>query len=108
MARAARAWWGYKGGHVWSDVSKERPRHWPCGETLSYRSTTLELGRTIKNYRTSACGRCALKPRCTRNQDGRKLTQSVDEHLLEEMAVRLQRDRAFFAQRKALAARSRQ
>jgi len=32
----------------------------------------------------------------------------VDEHLLEEMAVRLQRDRAFFAQRKALAARSRQ
>ena len=31
VARAARAWWGYKGGHVWSDVSKERPRHWPCG-----------------------------------------------------------------------------
>src|SRR3990170_2240618 len=75
----------------------------PAGERLTYRSTTVELGRTIKNYRTRACGRCALKPRCTGNRDGRKLTRWVDEHLLEEMAVRLRRDRAFFARRKALA-----
>ncbi len=74
----------------------------PAGETLTYRSTTLELGRLIKNYRTSACGRCALKPRCTRNRDGRKLTRWVDEHLLEAMAYRLARDRALFAQRKTL------
>jgi transposase len=74
----------------------------PAGETLTYRTTTLELGRTIKNYRTSACGRCALRPRCTRNQDGRKITRWVDEHLLEAMAQRLGRDRALFAQRKAL------
>jgi len=74
----------------------------PAGETLTYRSTTLELGRLIKNYRTSACGRCALKPRCTRNRDGRKITRWVDEHLLEAMEHRLARDRALFAQRKAL------
>ncbi len=74
----------------------------PAAETLTYRSTTVELGRTIKHYRTSACGRCALKPRCTRNKDGRKLTRWVDEHLLEAMEDRLGRDRALFAQRKAL------
>lgn len=74
----------------------------PAGETLTYRTTTLELGRTIKNYRTSACGRCALKPRCTRNQDGRKLTRWVHEDLLEEMAERLRRTPELFAQRKAL------
>jgi transposase len=74
----------------------------PAGETLTYRTTTLELGRTIKNYRTSACGRCALRPRCTRNKDGRKLTRWVDEHLLERMAQRLKRDRGLYAQRKAL------
>lgn len=74
----------------------------PAGEWLTYRSTTVELGRTIKNYRTSACGRCALKFRCTRNKDGRKITRWVDEHLLEEMAQRLRRDRALFAQREAL------
>ena len=74
----------------------------PAAETLTYRTTTVELGRTIKNYRTSACGRCALRPRCTRNKDGRKLTRWVDEHLLERMAQRLRRDRGLYAQRKAL------
>jgi transposase/macrodomain Ter protein organizer (MatP/YcbG family) len=75
----------------------------PAGKTLSYRTTTVELGRTIKNYRTTACKRCPLRPRCTRNKDGRKITRWVDEHLLEEMAHRLQREQARFAQRKALA-----
>lgn len=75
----------------------------PAGQTLSYRTTTVELGRTIKNYRTRACGRCALRPRCTRNKDGRKITRWVDEHLLEEVERRLRRERALFAQRKALA-----
>ncbi|MFZ1057593.1 MAG: IS1182 family transposase [Candidatus Rokuibacteriota bacterium] len=74
----------------------------PAGETLTYRTTTVEVGRTIKNYRTSACGRCALKPRCTRNRDGRKLTRWVHEDLLEEMAERLRRTPALLAQRKAL------
>jgi len=75
----------------------------PAGETLSYRTTTVELGRSIKNYRTRACGRCALKPRCTRNKEGRKLTRWVHEHLLEHMAVQLRRAPALLAQRKALA-----
>ena len=75
----------------------------PAGETLTYRSTTVELGRTIKNYRTRACGRCPLRPRCTRNQDGRKLTRWVDEHLLETMAQRLRAQPALFRRRKALA-----
>jgi macrodomain Ter protein organizer (MatP/YcbG family) len=67
-----------------------------------FRTTTLELGRTIKSYRTSACGRCALRPRCTRNRDGRKITRWVDEHLLEEMAVHLRRAPDLFARRKEL------
>ena len=74
----------------------------PAGKTLTYRTTTLELERTIKNYRTTACKRCPLRPRCTRNKDGRKITRWVDEHLLEEMAQRLRREQARFAQRKAL------
>ncbi len=75
----------------------------PAGELLTYRSTTVELGRTIKNYRTRACARCALKPRCTRNKDGRKITRWVDEHLLEAMAAHLRRAPDLFRQRKALA-----
>ena len=74
----------------------------PAGQTLTYRTTTVELGRTIKNYRTSACGRCGLKARCTRNKDGRKLTRWVHEDLLEEMEAQLRRVPALFRQRKAL------
>ena len=74
----------------------------PAGERLTYRTTTVELGRPIKNYRTSACGRCAFRPRCTRNRDGRKITRWVHEDLLENMAAHLRRAPQVFAQRKAL------
>lgn len=77
--------------------------HCPAGETLTYRTTTVELGRPIKNYKTRACGRCALRSRCTRNKDGRKLTRWVHEALLEAMAQRLHAQPAVFAQRKCLA-----
>ena len=74
----------------------------PAGATLTYRTTTVELGRTIKNYRTTACGRCALRPRCTKNKDGRKITRWVHEDLLENMAAHLRRAPQVFTQRKAL------
>jgi len=47
----------------------------PAGETLTYRFQTTEKGREIKYYATSACGRCALKPKCTRNKEGRRITR---------------------------------
>ncbi len=75
----------------------------PAGATLTYRTTTVELGRAIKNYRTHACGRCALTARCTRNKDGRKITRWVHEDLLQEMERRLRGAPDLFAQRKALA-----
>ena len=56
----------------------------------------------IKNYRTSACRGCALRARCTRNKDGRKITRWVDEHLLEAMEAHLRRAPEVFAQRKVL------
>jgi transposase len=77
----------------------------PAGARLTYRSTTVELGRTIKNYRTRACRGCALRARCTRNKDGRKITRWEDEHLLEAMEAHLRRAPEVFAQRKALSER---
>lgn len=72
-------------------------------EPDTYWSTTVELGRTIKNDRTRACRTCALRPRCTRNQEGRKLTRWVDEHVVEAMARRLREHPALYAKRKELA-----
>ena len=42
----------------------------PAGETLTFRFDTVEKGRHIRYYKTSACGRCALKEKCTRNKEG--------------------------------------
>ena len=75
----------------------------PAGATLTYRTTTIELGRTIKTYRTRACTGCALCSRCTRNRDGRKLTRWVQEGLLDAMAQRLRDQPELFRQRKVLA-----
>ena len=61
----------------------------PAGEKLTYRFQTTEKGREIKYYATSACSRCALKPKCTRNKSGRRITRWVDEDLLEEMERRV-------------------
>lgn len=74
----------------------------PAGETLTFRTTTVELGRTIKNYRGKACKHCTLKPRCTRNRQGRKLTRWVHENLLDDMEHKLHQQPELFRQRKAV------
>jgi transposase len=68
----------------------ENDCYWcPAGEALSYRFQTTELGRDIRYYATSACKTCRLRPRCTRNKGGRRITRWVDERLLEEMQRRV-------------------
>jgi len=74
----------------------------PAGEALTYRFQTTELGREIRYYSTSACSHCALKPRCTRNQENRRITRWVDEALLEEMARRIRAEPHKLEQRKCI------
>jgi transposase len=72
----------------------------PAGERLTFRFATVELGRHIRYYATSACRACPLKPQCTRNKGG--LTRWVDEHLLEEMEQRVRSRPEVMKQRKQL------
>lgn len=74
----------------------------PAGVELTHRFNTYELGRALRYYRTSACGKCPLKDRCTRNQSGRTITREEDEHLMEAMAERVRAQPAKLRQRKAL------
>ena len=57
----------------------------------------------MKYYRAQGCKACALKPRCTRNQNNRTLTREDHEHLMEPMAQRLQAQPEKFKLRKQLA-----
>jgi len=75
----------------------------PRGEELTLRFDTTELGRHIRYYATSACRRCPLKEQCTRNNDGRRITRWVDEHVLERMEERLKADPEIMQERQPLA-----
>lgn len=74
----------------------------PAGARLTFRFDTVELGRHIRYYATSACTGCALKQRCTRNRGGRRITRWVDEQLLEEMEQRVRSRPEVMKRRKEL------
>jgi transposase len=74
----------------------------PAGARLTFRFDTVELGRHIRYYATSACTDCALKQQCTRNKGGRRITRWVDEQLLEEMEQRVRSRPEVMKRRKEL------
>ena len=74
----------------------------PAGKALNFRFQTTELGRDIRYYATSACKECALRPRCTRNKGGRRITRWVDEALLDEMARRVRAEPEKVKRRKGI------
>jgi transposase len=74
----------------------------PAGQTLTYRFDTVEKERHIRYYKTSACGQCALREKCTRNKEGRRITRWVDEHIIEETQQRVEAHPEIMQQRKEL------
>src|SRR5574341_180721 len=75
----------------------------PPGAELQFRFDTVEEGRHIRYYTTSACRACQAKALCTRSQEGRRIKRWVDEHLLEAMAERLAANTAVMKLRQQLA-----
>jgi transposase len=76
----------------------------PADQSLSFRFQTTEQEREIRYYSNpAACRECGLKPQCTRNKGGRRITRWVDEHLLEAMQARVQAEPEKVALRKQLA-----
>lgn len=76
--------------------------HCPAGETLTFRFDIVEKGRHIRYYKTSACGQCAFRQKCTRNKQGRRISRWVDEHLIEQTQQRVQANPDIMQQRKQI------
>jgi hypothetical protein len=74
----------------------------PAGEVLSCRFDTVELGRHMRSYATSAWRACPLKAQCTRHKGSRRIMRGVDEPLLEQMAQRVRAQPEIMKQRKEL------
>jgi transposase len=73
----------------------------PAGTELTHRFNTYELGRALRYYRTSACAKCPLKEKCTRNKS-RTITREENEGLMEAMAARVKAHPEKMRLRKAL------
>lgn len=69
---------------------------------MTYRFSTVEQGRGMRYYSTSACGKCAIKASCTRNKESRRVTRWENEAVLEAMEQRLKRRPDLLARRKAI------
>lgn len=77
----------------------------PAGQQLSYRSSSFELGRSIRYYRAEAatCRACALKAKCTRNKEARRISRWEHEGLMEQMQQRVAAHPEKMKRRKTLA-----
>ncbi len=74
----------------------------PAGKELTFRNASHERGRDIRYYRTYACNQCALRPQCTRNTKSRRISRSVNEHVLEDMNERVAANPDLMRRRKAI------
>ena len=63
----------------------------PAGKWLTYHYTNEEAGRTLRNYWTNDCVRCAIKHRCTPSKE-RRIRRWEHEDILERVQKRLDDD----------------
>jgi len=63
----------------------------PAGEMLTYRYASVEDGKTLRRYWTTACGQCPLKSKCTTGPE-RRISRWEHEHVLEAAQERLDRN----------------
>ena len=61
----------------------------PAHQELTYRFSTVEDGRPMRYYESSACRTCPLKSQCPRNQRNRRITRAAYEDALDRMAQRV-------------------
>ena len=62
----------------------------PAGETLPYRFTNVQDGKTVHRYWTDACKDCRLKSLCTPSKE-RRILRWEHEAVLEKVQARLDR-----------------
>lgn len=73
----------------------------PGGRELEFKKTMPRNGKILRLYRTLYCQNCELKPACTETGN-RTVYRWEYEHLLEEMQLRVETDKAKIRQRQQL------
>lgn len=60
----------------------------PAGERLDFRFSCRQDERDVRYYATAACKGCRLRPQCSTNPAGRRITRSEEEWVLDDMEHR--------------------
>jgi len=68
--------------------AKEDEYECPAGKRATYRSTSIERGKHIRRYWSSACRRCEIKSKCTTGRE-RRINRWEHEAVLDAMERRL-------------------
>jgi transposase len=63
----------------------------PAGERLTYSSSSVEKGQTIRRYRTSACKTCSIKSECTTGKE-RRMRRWEHEAVVDALQSRMDRE----------------
>ena len=63
----------------------------PAGETLTWRFTSVEDGKTLHTYWTTKCAGCPLRSRCTSSKQPRRIKRWEHEAVIDAMQERLDR-----------------
>ena len=79
---------GYFGKRDFIYKSQDDEYECPAGERAVYRFTRKEKGKMIRRYWSSACTRCALKPKCTTGKY-RRISRWEHEAILDTVEARL-------------------
>jgi transposase len=74
----------------------------PAGEKLAYHYTNEEKGLVLHRYWTNSCQSCAIKQRCTTGKE-RRITRWENEHVLEAVQKRLDKNPQAMRQRRETA-----
>jgi transposase len=86
---SANSKWGLCGKDDLAYDAQHECYYCPAGQALTCRFETVEQGRPIRYYSTSACQGCLLTAQCTRNQGSRRITRWVHESIMEDMQQRV-------------------
>jgi transposase len=95
---------GLFGTERFTDAPAQDCYRCPAGQMLTFRFATVELGRPLRYDATTACRAWAIKARCPRNQEGRRMTRWVHEHILERMQKRVEATPAIMKRRPQIVA----
>lgn len=74
----------------------------PCSKELTYRGKSNFRDRVLLLYKSKECKNCACSAQCTKNKTGRTIYRWEHQAIIEDMKIRLQKDKLKYKKRQEM------